>query len=116
MFRLEGCAVESDELLYGARPWWELYVAHTLAVLPSAKVEAVAVDQELGVVVELWRLHRFRCKSKFGMCTHQLLDVGGGLIAVRPRVLDGEERAVRVIELAALEVDEQRREWLLGEV
>lgn len=50
------------------------------------------------------------------MGAHQLLDVGGGLIAIRPRILDGEERAIRVIELAALEVDEQRREWLLGEV
>jgi hypothetical protein len=66
VLRLESCAVESDELLYGARPWWELYVAHTLAVLPSAKVEAVAVDQELGVVVELGRLHRFRCKTVMG--------------------------------------------------
>ena len=52
---------------------------------------------------------------KFG-CTraHQLLDVGGGLVAVGPRVLDGEEGAVGMVKLAALQVDEERGERFLS--
>eukprot|EP00968_Pinguiococcus_pyrenoidosus_P000311 scaffold16_cov242-Pinguiococcus_pyrenoidosus.AAC.17 len=94
---LERLPVDLDEGLRAVRPGREDDIVDHLAGLGRAKLEAVAISQHLRKVEEL---------------RHELFDVtrvGGGAF---PRLLDGSEKPVRLVELPVAHADVERSERL----
>ena len=95
---LERLAHYSHELVRGPlRPGWKLDVTHRDAVLSRPEMERVCVFQKLGEAVKLG---------------DELLDVRGGGEARAPRLGDGREETIGVVEKSPLQLSTERGERL----
>ena len=124
--------VNSDKVFRFLGPGGKLHVAHGDAVLTRPQLVLVAVDKQLGQIVELWdqllkdtaESHcsfqlfspsslQHRLSRLFLLIMNSYLDVSRVPLAVPPRVADAGERSIWMVELVVVGVEEKRAEGFL---